>query len=155
MSGISAFFPSYNPWAGFPKPPGIGEIELKGFTSDSSPTWNGINVTSVVRNDLPSAWLDATRGVVVIPPGTYDIFAQVQHTSGGNCILRMIDYKHGSVEIMRSPAQSSPSGSGYVSVRMFGRLSLPQGAEVNLTAFFTLAGTSNIKDQQLRIRRIA
>jgi hypothetical protein len=38
---------------------------------------------------------------------------------------------------------------------MFGRLSLPQGAEVNLSAFFTLAGTNNIKDQQLRIRRIA
>ena len=155
MSTMLTHFPSpYSPYSNV-KLPGVQEMLCTGFVSSTGAGgWNSIGMASIVYNTIASAFFYG--GNVLIPPGIYDLFAQVQYAYANACVLRLTDAKSGNV-IFNSPASYSQVASySYVSSRIFGRAEFPNGAEIATTAWFGTGDSSNnIKDQQLKIRKIS
>ena len=156
MSTILTHFTTpYNPYANVIIP-GVQELLCTGFVSSTggSGGWNSIGIVSIVYNTITSAFFYG--GNVLIPPGVYDLFAQVQFAYANAGVMRLTDAKSGNV-IFNSPASYSQiSNYSYVSSRIFGRATFPDGAEIATTAWFGYGDASNnIKDQQLKIVKIS
>jgi len=136
----------------------LGSMRLTGPTTSSGTGLNNIPVNTVVNNTIDSAFYDSSKGVVILPPGTYEVTADVQAQKANQYQLRLINYKgvSGGVEVVRGcNTVSSSTTTNSLTSRLKGVFSFPNGAELNLVGYFSGAGTSNILNQTMTIRKLS